>query len=177
MTKREPRIIIGCRECAQKHRESQEMDTFDAFPTTTTYQEHELGALAESGYTCLFCGDNLAISVSMLEMCKQLTNGPAHIVSHPDNTEILSTDTHVHIPHNQVFQSLKPLWAEYGVQVEGLDELVFRNPQEDLALIHQAMNDFDTNKWLLMIESSGNPEPYPRDDAFWINVLDDLDHF
>ncbi|MFD1362697.1 hypothetical protein [Lentibacillus salinarum] len=173
MTKRESRIIIGCRECERNHREARAINGFASFPTTTSFQKHDLISLAESGYTCLFCGDKLEITDTMLEMCQQLMDGPAHIVSRPDTTEILSTDTHVHIPHNQVYQSLETIWAEYGVQVEGLDELVFHNPQEDLALIHRAMNDFDTGKWLLMIESAGNPEPYPQDDAFWFSILDD----
>ncbi|MFD1363079.1 hypothetical protein [Lentibacillus salinarum] len=173
MTKRESQIIIGCRECEQNQRETLAINGFAPFPTTTSFPKRELGTLSVSGYTCLFCGDKLEMTDIMLDMCTQLMDGPAHIVSHPDATEVLSTDTHVHIPHNQEFQSLEPLWAEYGIHVEGLDELVFRNPQKDLTLIHQAMSDFDTSKWLLMIESSGNPEPYPKDDAFWFSIMDD----
>lgn len=170
MAGRESRVIVGCRECEQKNKELRYKHGVLPFPATIAYTKDELGELVY-GFTCSFCKEKLHFTKNMVQMMNRLLGGPAHIVSHPDSTEILSTDTHVYIPHDRLFESLQEFWAKQGSQVEGLDPLVFQNPKEDLALIHDAMNDFDTNKWFIMIESAGNPEPFLWDDQLWFNLF------
>jgi hypothetical protein len=170
---RESRVIIGCRTCEQKTKElrhTRGINDVIAFPTTTAYTRDELHQL-EQGFTCPFCQDVLVMTPKVMKMIQSLFDGYAHIISRPDTTEILSVDTDCFIPHDRLYSSLDAFLSENGSHTKGLDPLVFKNPKEDLALIHEGMNDFDTRKWELIIESAGNPEPFAWDHSLWFSLF------
>src|SRR5699024_7637395 len=124
----------------------------------------------KTGYGCPFCEDTLKFNPELLQMIEKLSKGFAHIISHPTKAEIQSKDTHFYIPKNKLFESVETIFKAKGINVEGLSELVFRNPTEDLSLIHLGMNSFDTHKWIIIIESSDHPEPLLLDDPFWSSL-------
>ncbi|GGE36063.1 hypothetical protein GCM10011391_13580 [Pullulanibacillus camelliae] len=167
-----PSVIIGCRECERENKEMRFAHGVIPFPTTTAYKKNELFKL-EQDYTCPFCQDILEITPKIIKMCRTLIDGYSHIVAHPKATEITSPDTNCFIPHDRLYPSLEAFFKEHGSFVKGIDGKLFKNPKEDLKLIHDAMNDFDTEKWLLVIECAGNPEAYLSDSTLWFNLFED----
>jgi|SRR5699024_5910844 len=167
MAYREPKIIIGCRECEKNQREIRSMTGSAPFPTTTNFKAHDLKKLFETGYTCPFCQDKLEFNNIMFRMCQKLMNGFAHIESHPNEARVIPEGASFGVPHNQLFHSVESVFELSNILVEEMEKHVFRDSAEDLALIHHGMNSFDTNKWLIIIEASNQPEPLLTDDPFW----------
>jgi len=165
MSYRKPQVIIGCRECEKNQRILRTGASI--LTVTTSFQEHELGELRANNYTCPYCFDTLEMPKIILNMCQQLMNGYAHIVSHPHETRVITEDATFGIPHDQRFESVKSILRLKGAYVEGIENHAFRNPSQDLALIFYGMNLFDTNKWIIIIEAKYQPEPLLLDDPFW----------
>lgn len=175
MVERESKVIIGCRECEEKSKELRHgHGVTPLFPTTTAYTKYQLSEISQ-GYVCPFCRKKLIPSLAMTQMFQRFTEGTVHIVSMEKEVEIHSEFIKCAIPIYEPIPSLKEYLFEQGVQIENddFDEMVFRHPEEDIALLQQAMKDFDREQWFIVIESGHHPEPFPLNEDFWFDLFDD----